>query len=745
MKKVMTSTVKFIRAFFSFVKKLIFDLHPLYIIILLLQIIPIGIINGTDQGKEIVSIFFENFENNSSNDVIDRLSIFFFIIFFLSCYIVYIRTILFLLSIRFGFAKDEYPFHAQICIIMLILPAWIFYLFISNSGYLVGSILILVLAGFIYDFFYNIIYLNEVGLIFYKINYYKPLLSSKLKINKSIMSDGGFLSTAKIRFSFPLLVFIVTLYFFIINSFDFTYLYKITETNWLYIKWLLIIVLVPLSIFIIIEVSVYFMIISSRVRDIKDGGVSKIQYIPISKYLGYVFLFFLILPLLYRQSQSLFLLIFGLVFIIITILQLFLLVSSIRYFGDDIKVIGIVLIVFFIGSYQLKKENLHQIRYIDKEITTKQYISSDFKNWLRLKQNKPDSSRVFIIVSEGGGIRSAYWTAGLLNKIDSLYPEVMDNTYAFSGVSGGSIGGVIYYSLKSGHERNNHKWRTILGKDYLSSAIYGITIANTIQSISPFTWDKLDRGNLLEDDFSKAFFSETNTNTLDSSIQILYNKNSNINVPNLFLNTTNVESGKKMIISNLILDKDVFKNDIDFGSICTKSISLKTAGLLSARFPVVSPSALIKLDNNNNWGRILDGGFFDNSGLLTAIDIVKTMKKITPQLKPVILFIRNQNIPLNTKHNLSNDFLSSGIAFFNSWDSKTERTVNDCINSNDFDFIQLKLTYSDSLGAETDYPLGWTLSKRTQKSLDNKIKEIGTDKDKINSESWNQLKSTLLN
>lgn len=724
--------IKNIYKCFSILEETILSLHPLYLIIVFLQIIPIGIAK-TSQGIEIIFIFFENFESNSTNSLIDRLTIFFFIIFFLSCYIVYMRTILLFLSFEFNFYKDEYPFYIQVTFIMLFLPIWVCYLFISNGSYLFGLILLVVLFGFIFDLFYNIVKGRGITVMINDIYAYEPLINFKLQINKKIILDGGFLSTKKIRFSFPLLIVIISIYFFIINSFNFISFYKITDANWTYIKWFLILILVPINLFIIKELWMYLL------KGIRE--TSKITNIPISKYLGYVSLFFILLPLLYRQSQSLFLLIFGFIFTTVIILQVFLLFSNLGILKNDLKKIGIVLILFFISLYSLKKDNLHQIRYIDNQIVKKEKVSANLKDWLNEKKNKPDSSLIFIIVSEGGGIRSAYWTAGLLNKIDSLFPEVINNTYAFSGVSGGSIGGVIYYSLKLGNVNDKHKWRAILGKDYLSSAMYGITIANTIQSFLPFTYEKLDRGNLLEDDFSKNFFSETNLNTLDSSIQILYNNNK---IPNLFLNTTNVESGQKMIISNLVLDKDLFKNDIDFSTLCTKNISLKTAGLLSARFPGVSPSALIKLENNYNWGRILDGGFFDNSGLITALDIVKTIKITNNKLKPVILFIRNQNVLLKKDIKISNDFLSPIIAFYNSWDSKTEKTVNDCINSNDFDFIQFKLNYYDSLGVETNYPLGWTLSKYTQKSIDEKIAEIGTGKDKINLKGWNQLNRMLL-
>jgi len=57
------------------------------------------------------------------------------------------------------------------------------------------------------------------------------------------------------------------------------------------------------------------------------------------------------------------------------------------------------------------------------------------------------------------------------------------------------------------------------------------------------------------------------------------------------------------------------------------ALPLSTASLLSARFTYVSPAALINTNRPNAaaWTRLVDGGYFDNSGAVTAQEIARTI------------------------------------------------------------------------------------------------------------------------
>jgi hypothetical protein len=70
---------------------------------------------------------------------------------------------------------------------------------------------------------------------------------------------------------------------------------------------------------------------------------------------------------------------------------------------------------------------------------------------------------------------------------------------------------------------------------------------------------------------------------------------------------------------------------------------LSTAALLSARFPVVSPDGVIRAKDRLGFGdRVVDGGYFENAGLTTALDVATALK--AEGVTPFILLIHNEPI-----------------------------------------------------------------------------------------------------
>ena len=59
---------------------------------------------------------------------------------------------------------------------------------------------------------------------------------------------------------------------------------------------------------------------------------------------------------------------------------------------------------------------------------------------------------------------------------------------------------------------------------------------------------------------------------------------------------------------------------------------------MSARFPYITPSGSIQKPNGKHWGSIVDGGYFDNSGILTALEIMAIIKKSNDKSKDKIVF-----------------------------------------------------------------------------------------------------------
>jgi len=70
---------------------------------------------------------------------------------------------------------------------------------------------------------------------------------------------------------------------------------------------------------------------------------------------------------------------------------------------------------------------------------------------------------------------------------------------------------------------------------------------------------------------------------------------------------------------------------------------LSTAAVLSARFPILTPAGLLRFRDQSHdlpTGDVVDGGYFDNSGLETLNEIIPEIAKI--HLKIVVLYITNE-------------------------------------------------------------------------------------------------------
>lgn len=148
-------------------------------------------------------------------------------------------------------------------------------------------------------------------------------------------------------------------------------------------------------------------------------------------------------------------------------------------------------------------------------------------------------------------------------------------------------------------------------------------------------------------------------------------------LPVLALNATSVQTGRRVITSDLVSTYrdpqlrqrialyseayDLFEamsSPCDSDTGCRKAIEsargddvpalrdapdirLSTAALTSARFPIISPAGAFHMNKRDHRGdQVVDGGYFENSGLSTAMDIAVALRK--RGLQPMILTISNE-------------------------------------------------------------------------------------------------------
>ena len=275
--------------------------------------------------------------------------------------------------------------------------------------------------------------------------------------------------------------------------------------------------------------------------------------------------------------------------------------------------------------------------------------------------------------------------------------------FAMSGVSGGSLGLAAAKAalLDAGQGppcEGGGEWKDCLQRlvsgDYLSPGFVGLAFRDQFAPpFWPFTdpgwWG--DRADLLEKSWERHYRSQVST-AKDSKDRASDGKPAGLGrpfakpradgrwTPLLLLNGTSVQTGRRIIASELepiwmkepdetpqalhrwaydlfdILgascggDKDEAPNNC--ASIAganggaSANVRLSTAALLSARFPIISPAGTIHMGGKRNSSgdnphgdEIVDGGYFENSGLTTALDVAAGLK--TLGLTPVVLSISN--------------------------------------------------------------------------------------------------------
>lgn len=386
-----------------------------------------------------------------------------------------------------------------------------------------------------------------------------------------------------------------------------------------------------------------------------------------------------------------------------------------------------------------------------------------------------------IVAAEGGGIRAMDWTIeALLAMDDSTNHWFNHYLYAISGVSGGGVGGVFYVAnlhdqfVRSGGQKplladTANLWKSA-SQDFLAPVLAGGLywdggLWKFFPTINTHPWFA-DRSKWLANTWGWQYTAYHNTHTLDSSLTSLYDQQTayNTSLPSLFLNGTLAETGQKAITSNLRLvthaelvaanspskqtnvqDTTQFSDVVDVLTAVSKPIALKTAATLCSRFPIVTNGAWLKNPQGEDIGHVTDGGYFDNSGIETALQLLNALKPAIKRLRqnnkikidPYILFVQNSQRPKGVDEKHGAIHFLRGIrepiaSLFNPWgrgsftrDNLFRRLVNERKSQTGYINISLnKLTPQTVDSPETPkqtYPLGWYMNPETIQEMRREI------------------------
>ena len=280
---------------------------------------------------------------------------------------------------------------------------------------------------------------------------------------------------------------------------------------------------------------------------------------------------------------------------------------------------------------------------------------------------------VYLVAAAGGGIRAAFWTAGILGFRHDIDPAFAGRVFAISGVSGGSLGAQVFVGLLREQQQARASGRAwpgcggaferqpvtscateILAGDFLAPALAAMLYPDLVARFLPVPVPHFDRARALEQGWERrwhAVVKGADGGWLATSFEAQADPDPAGTQPLLLLNATSVEDGKRAIVSPLPVTPLEFPDAYDVRALVGGAMANSTAAHLSARFTYVSPAAtVVRADGTGGtavWGHLVDGGYFENSGAATLQDALAALQAaaretgLTARIRPVVMVLSN--------------------------------------------------------------------------------------------------------
>lgn len=345
-----------------------------------------------------------------------------------------------------------------------------------------------------------------------------------------------------------------------------------------------------------------------------------------------------------------------------------------RLFGlRAAPILSLVLAIGIVGGLIAPRDPQHDIRLATEDATSTiaPSLEEAFTTWTQRsgsdacfgtldgKQVRP----LVLVAASGGGIRAAEWTVQGITRLGGIGCGAR-SVFLSSGVSGGSVGLTLLATSNtaaSGGQTAESAVDAIASPEPLSAGAGGLISADLIAGISgvsmrpPELWGTTgayDRAALIERSWERLAPGLTSVFTRDLAAGP---------AGHLVLNSTSAAGLCRVQVSTLsisrlgVTDPDSELAEIDSAppsctdgpiansyqldaGICLPAVNASTAAMLSARFPVVTPSGIVhftkntpqcELEKGESWDQLIDGGYAESTGLGTLIDLA-------PSLMPLI-------------------------------------------------------------------------------------------------------------
>ncbi len=385
---------------------------------------------------------------------------------------------------------------------------------------------------------------------------------------------------------------------------------------------------------------------------------------------------------------------------------------------------------------------------------------------------------IIVVAAAGGGIRASAWTARVLVGLDELCrkdPEMRrrrirfsPNVRLLSGVSGGSL---AILNFASEYQPDHGGWirdpvavMALSEHSSLDPLVWGLVYPDFGRALLPFLISPTrNRGGELENEWSVRL-KKIDRNP-EAGLATWRQPTLAGDVPALIFNSTNAETGERIITGTTRMGKNAQRGRVMFDELYRSIWDLApvTAARMSATFPYITPAAKPDFEptsrGNTSW---VDGGYSDNFGMASVLDWVEEALAAPDSKLRRVMVIQIQaapdplaqasaaqggrgiyyqlGIPLeamlsvwNSGQAVRNDTQLAMIQVAWQYHESEKKYLIDTV------YCALRLA-PDATGATPTLPLSWHLTDQQKRQLDVAWSNLAQDKDG----PWPKVRSFLL-
>ena len=275
------------------------------------------------------------------------------------------------------------------------------------------------------------------------------------------------------------------------------------------------------------------------------------------------------------------------------------------------------------------------------------------------KHENPKGNTLVVVTCPGGGIHAAAWAACVLDQLSTEYVEFKDSLCVISGVSGGSVGTLLFMGSRYENELSGQfgdaaphpstedvhralKKRSpaleLAARSSLEAIAFG---ANVDDLYNLLGIPGVGRGQRLED----SLISRLPTTVQPLTMGQWGDRALEGQVPIVIFNSTDAISGRRILFDTIPTPRrassvGLTARPLDYRELLDASggpfdLLPATAARTSAAFPYISP--FTKPNRASDIGEhvaICDGGFVDNEGIVSAVNWIDFFVKRWTSEKP---------------------------------------------------------------------------------------------------------------